>query len=90
MYICIYPPSWTWPTFLERTTEKFFWLAQKRGEPGTDPMYVCKYCGEDWSVIGCEQHVLFQCAAIKSCATTSYTYVGRGTSTNIDLTRAQK
>ena len=40
---------------------------------------------DDWSIIGCEQHVLFQCPLVYGCTRTAFQKYGPGTSTNIAI-----
>ena len=60
-------------------------FAQQREAENQKVPYICKYYGDDWNAIGCEQHVMFQCPFVVGCAMTSFRAHGPGTETNISV-----
>ena len=77
--------QWAWPNFVHMLSRKLENLAQQREAENQKVPYICKYCGDDWNAIGCEQHVMFQCPFVDGCAMTSFRKYGPGTSTNISV-----
>ena len=73
---------WVWPTFVQRLASKCARLAQVY-DATSNVGYICKFCGDEWSQIGCEQHVLFGCPCIANTAMEAWREYGPGTETNI-------
>ena len=74
-----------WPAFLHLVSKLLYWSGQDQ-LPTDDPkrpIAICKYCGDRWAEIGCEQHSIATCPFIQWCRMESFWLYGPGSPTNI-------
>ena len=72
-----------WPNLLRMIYEQLMVQACQPEEG--EVQEICKYCGNEWAVIGCPQHVLFSCPHIQHVAYESWKQFGPGTLSNIRI-----
>ena len=76
-----------WPNLLRMIYEQLMVQACQPEEG--EVQEICKYCGNEWAVIGCPQHVLFSCPHIQYVAYESWKQCGPGTLSNIMVPASQ-
>jgi hypothetical protein len=77
---CEYWFDVVWPNMLEMLYGKIMNFANSLEDAS------CRFCSNDWDLIGCPQHVLFTCPSIQWVALHSWHEHGPGTHSNIDTT----
>ena len=69
-----------WPNFMHMIWTKLIGLLNDEEENK------CRVCGNQWTDIGCPQHVLFTCPSIQWVSFKSWQKCGPGTNTGINVT----